>query len=74
MFSLERDASKVALARLCSELAARDFQLIDCQIATPHLLSLGTQLMPRTEFIELVGQYTSLPESLEPWVDPAPPH
>jgi leucyl/phenylalanyl-tRNA---protein transferase len=67
MFSLERDASKVALAHLCSELTARDFRLIDCQIATPHLLSLGTQLLPRAEFIELVAQYTSLPEASEPW-------
>jgi leucyl/phenylalanyl-tRNA--protein transferase len=72
MFSLERDASKVALTRLCSELAARDFGLIDCQIATPHLLSLGTQLMPRAEFIALLAQYTNLPESSEPWADSAP--
>jgi leucyl/phenylalanyl-tRNA--protein transferase len=69
MFSLERDASKVALARLCSELVARDFRLIDCQIATSHLLSLGTQLLPRAEFIQLLAQYTNLPESPQQWVD-----
>lgn len=69
MFSLERDASKVALARLCSELETREFRLIDCQIATPHLLSLGAQLMPRAEFTELLQRYASVPDTVEPWVD-----
>jgi leucyl/phenylalanyl-tRNA---protein transferase len=54
MFSTETDASKVALARLCTEVRSRGFQLIDCQVATPHLLSLGAQLIPRSEFIELL--------------------
>jgi leucyl/phenylalanyl-tRNA---protein transferase len=51
MFSLERDASKVALKRLCDELIGRGIKLIDCQMATPHLLSLGAKLMPRREFV-----------------------
>ena len=34
MFSLERDASKVALARLIEECRARDIRLIDCQVAS----------------------------------------
>jgi leucyl/phenylalanyl-tRNA---protein transferase len=54
MFSTETDASKVALARLCTEVRSRGFQLIDCQVATPHLLSLGAQLIPRSEFIDLL--------------------
>jgi leucyl/phenylalanyl-tRNA--protein transferase len=69
MFSLERDASKVALGRLCSELEAREFRLIDCQIATPHLLSLGAQLIPRTDFSALLGQYAHLVETPEAWAD-----
>ena len=48
MFSIERDASKIALQRLCEELVSRGFHMIDCQMATPHLLSLGAQLIPRT--------------------------
>jgi len=67
MFSTERDASKVALARLCTELETRDFRLIDCQIATPHLLSLGAQLIPRTEFSELLAQYASVTEP-QAWI------
>lgn len=51
MFSIARDASKVALKRLCDELTSRGFQLIDCQMATAHLLSLGAQLMPRATFV-----------------------
>jgi leucyl/phenylalanyl-tRNA--protein transferase len=57
MFSTERDASKVALHRLCSELASRDFALIDCQMATSHLMSLGARLMPRSQFISLLGEH-----------------
>jgi leucyl/phenylalanyl-tRNA---protein transferase len=71
MFSLERDASKVALARLCSELENRGFHLIDCQIATPHLLSLGAQLIPRTEFSELLAHYACGPEAVQQWTAPA---
>ncbi|HEU4604205.1 MAG TPA: leucyl/phenylalanyl-tRNA--protein transferase, partial [Steroidobacteraceae bacterium] len=59
MFSTERDASKVALKRLCDELIARDIQLIDCQMATPHLLSLGAKLIPRREFIVRLATLTA---------------
>lgn len=64
MFSLERDASKVALKRLCDELVARGYQIIDCQMATPHLMSLGAQLIPRLEFIELLSAHVG--EDLTP--------
>jgi leucyl/phenylalanyl-tRNA--protein transferase len=57
MFSTERDASKVALHRLCSELVQRGFRLIDCQMATAHLISLGARLMPRPQFIALLSQH-----------------
>jgi leucyl/phenylalanyl-tRNA---protein transferase len=70
MFSIERDASKVALARLCTELEGLGFQLIDCQIATPHLLSLGAQLIPRTEFSTLLAQYASVAEPPQAWIPP----
>lgn len=57
MFSTERDASKVALQRLCAELTTRGVEMIDCQMATPHLMSLGAQLMPREQFIHLLSHY-----------------
>jgi leucyl/phenylalanyl-tRNA--protein transferase len=51
MFSRVTDASKVALKVLCDRLIAREFVLIDCQMVTAHLLSLGAKAIPRTEFI-----------------------
>lgn len=51
MFSTVTDASKVALWRLCTELIERDFHVIDCQMETPHLLSLGARRVPRATFV-----------------------
>jgi leucyl/phenylalanyl-tRNA--protein transferase len=59
MFSRERDASKVALARLAERAVVAGVQLIDCQLPTPHLRSLGSKPMPRHEFSALVAQYTT---------------
>lgn len=59
MFSRERDASKVALARLAERAIVAGAQLIDCQLPTPHLRSLGSRPMPRPEFSALVAQYTA---------------
>jgi leucyl/phenylalanyl-tRNA--protein transferase len=67
MFSLERDASKVALARLCSELLARGFHMIDCQMATPHLMSLGAQLIPRPHFITLLAAHVAVAVAPKRW-------
>ena len=52
MFSLERDASKIAFFHLCQRLERWRFQLIDCQIPNDHLRSLGARSMPRAEFLE----------------------
>ena len=57
MFSRARDASKVALARLVDECLARDIRLIDCQVASSHLASLGAREVPRSEFIALLREY-----------------
>jgi leucyl/phenylalanyl-tRNA--protein transferase len=63
MFSRERDASKVALARLAERAVVAGVQLIDCQLPTPHLRSLGSKPMPRHEFSALVSQYTAGPDT-----------
>jgi leucyl/phenylalanyl-tRNA--protein transferase len=60
MFSRERDASKVALARLAESAVVAGVQLIDCQLPTPHLRSLGSKPMSRLEFSALVAQYTAM--------------
>jgi leucyl/phenylalanyl-tRNA--protein transferase len=57
MFSVGRDASKVALARLVQECGARDIQVIDCQVASAHLASLGAREVSRAEFVALLRRY-----------------
>jgi leucyl/phenylalanyl-tRNA--protein transferase len=50
MFSTERDASKVALHALVRALLSRNVEMIDCQVASAHLESLGARVIPRSEF------------------------
>ncbi|HTX24928.1 MAG TPA: leucyl/phenylalanyl-tRNA--protein transferase [Steroidobacteraceae bacterium] len=57
MFSRERDSSKVALARLVEFCRAEDITLIDCQLASQHLQSLGSRLIPRSEFQALLRRH-----------------
>ena len=54
MFSRERDASKVALARLVEESRRRGIELIDCQVASSHLASLGAREVSRNEFVQIL--------------------
>lgn len=51
MFSRADNGSKMALYYLCRQLAAWNFDLVDCQIASPHLLSLGAVELPRERFL-----------------------
>ncbi len=51
MFSRVSNASKIALAHLARQLDRRQFGMIDCQMNTPHLASLGAREIPRSEFI-----------------------
>jgi leucyl/phenylalanyl-tRNA--protein transferase len=51
MFSREPDASKVAFCHLVRQLAAWGFGLIDCQVYSGHLASLGAQEIPRSDFV-----------------------
>ncbi|MEI8299302.1 MAG: leucyl/phenylalanyl-tRNA--protein transferase [Pseudomonadota bacterium] len=59
MFSQARDASKVALARLIEEAKTTGIALIDCQMPTPHLASLGAITMRRAEFLQRVSRHTA---------------
>lgn len=56
MFSRIRDASKVALAHLVDQCLARGVALIDCQMATHHLSSLGSRSIPRATFEGLLDE------------------
>jgi leucyl/phenylalanyl-tRNA--protein transferase len=54
MFSRERDASKAALAGLVQRSAALGIELIDCQLPSAHLRSLGSRAMPRWQFLRFL--------------------
>jgi len=59
MFYRQSDASKVALVSFVSQLQEWGFELIDCQVTTSHLLSLGAREIPRKNFIELLDKWCS---------------
>ena len=52
MFSHKSNGSKVALARLIERLKAWDFHLLDAQVATRHMMSLGAKEIPRAAFLK----------------------
>ncbi len=64
MFTLKKDASKVAMEGLVRKLMERGLPLIDCQMTTPHLVSLGAREIPRSEFVKMLKQTLD---------DPVPP-
>ncbi|MBS3935609.1 MAG: leucyl/phenylalanyl-tRNA--protein transferase [Sulfuritalea sp.] len=51
MFSHTTDASKIALAHLCVWLEGRKFGIIDCQMETAHLHSLGARPISRDDYL-----------------------
>jgi len=52
MFSKKNDASKIAFYYLVKKIQAKNYKLIDCQMYTSHLESLGAQEIPRNEFLK----------------------
>lgn len=67
MFSRASDASKVAFVHLAEQLDSWDFTLIDCQIPTQHLASLGAHELPRHCFLELVAANRGYPDRRGRW-------
>ncbi len=67
MFSREADASKVALVRLARQLQHWNFGLVDCQMETAHLASLGARPMPRAAFTARLAELVNLPHHPGPW-------
>jgi leucyl/phenylalanyl-tRNA--protein transferase len=61
MFMRQTDASKIALAHLAGWLYAHDFGVIDCQMNTTHLASLGAREISRTEFSALLDRHAVRP-------------
>lgn len=63
MFSLMSNASKVALVTLARNLEEQKYHLIDCQMYTDHLASMGAREIPRKDFIKILKSSTT---GLEP--------
>ncbi len=67
MFSRERDASKIALARLVTVCRSNSIEVIDCQLSSRHLESLGARTLPRVQFQALLARLVAVePEPLAP--------
>lgn len=58
MFARATDASKIALVHLVARLKGLGFALIDCQMTTAHLASLGAREIPRHEFSAALARLT----------------
>lgn len=67
MFSKIKDASKVALAYLTDKLKEWDYELIDCQVQSEHLIQLGAFDIPREEFCKMVQSLVCQPEADAAW-------
>jgi len=67
MFAHRRDASKVAFAHLIGRLTADNVGLIDCQMRTVHLASLGGREIPRAEFLTRLRALTAVEHRRGSW-------
>jgi leucyl/phenylalanyl-tRNA--protein transferase len=70
MFSRAADASKIALVHLRAYGGARGLVLIDCQIPSPHLASLGSREIPRRAFLELLARHCPAEPAPQAWGHP----
>ena len=67
MFSYQSNASKIAFHYLCKQLAKWQFPLLDCQVHSSHIASLGAKEVSRSDFLAILEQAKSFP-SPEEWV------
>jgi len=68
MFTRRSNASKVAVSWLARQLERWQFELIDCQMSTEHLASLGAREVPRADFLRRLERAIALPPVPLPWV------
>ncbi|MBN7769412.1 leucyl/phenylalanyl-tRNA--protein transferase [Marinobacter daepoensis] len=54
MFSLETNASKVLMVHLANQLEEWGYQIMDCQVESSHLLTMGAKTIPRAEFLSIL--------------------
>lgn len=71
MFSATPNASKMALLYLTTQLVSGEIGLLDCQVVSRHLLSLGAQAIPRSKFIEILDSVCDPAKPKENWPNTA---
>lgn len=67
MFTRVPDASKIALVHLVRQLARWHFGMIDCQMHTAHLASLGAREIPRADFMRKLQELVNYPHVPGRW-------
>ena len=65
MFSAQPNASKFALLYLDHLMDSDALGIVDCQVQSSHLLALGARMIPRSDFVALLGTLCSPPERLD---------
>jgi len=68
MFHTMTDASKVAFVTLVEDIKHWGYQLVDCQVHTQHLVSLGAEEISRDQFSLILGQYCDVPPHPDAWL------
>lgn len=71
MFSAIPNASKIALLALTRHMLDTGMQILDCQVVSPHLVTLGAGTLPRSEFVRLLEQACARASRHDDW--PAEP-
>jgi leucyl/phenylalanyl-tRNA--protein transferase len=67
MFAKQPDASKIALTALCLQLDIWGFEMVDTQVETEHLNSLGATLIDREEFETNLKKLIQTPFPVKKW-------
>lgn len=68
MFSLEKNASKMTLIRMCQWLHNRGFKLFDCQVYSPHLERMGAEEISRADFLNRLSDGLKIPTKRGKWL------
>jgi leucyl/phenylalanyl-tRNA---protein transferase len=69
MFSTKDNASKAAMITLVRKLKEKDFGLLDCQVYSNHLKSLGAEEIDRTQFLKIIKEELKKDSVIGKWAD-----
>lgn len=67
MFSLEPNASKIVMVHLANQLREWDYYIMDCQVESPHLLTMGARTITRQNFLSILTTHTDKKPKHDDW-------